>query len=374
MDERDLRKIVGLRHELHARPELSEQEAWTKRRIMGFLEDETTLAVVDCGRWAYAARYVEGTRAVAFRADMDALPMPEGLDVPHASTVPGVSHKCGHDGHCAALCGLALLLERIDCPRSVYLIFQHAEETGTGAVECAPFLPERHVSEVYALHNRSGYPEGSVVLRRGLCQCASKGLSVRMEGRPSHASEPEKGRSPVRALSELALFADELWKDAWHGMAFCTIVGLLIGGRDFGIAPGAGEVHMTLRADREADMEAFDAKIRTKALELAKGGGLRATFETRDAFPETLNDDACVDRAERVARSLGLDVIEMDEPWRASEDFGQFTKRAAGAMIYVGNGDAWPALHTSGYDFNDRILGTMAELLLGIYQDGILDA
>ena len=75
MDGKNLKKIVELRHELHAHPELSMHEGWTKRRLMDFIGANTTLAVVDCGGWFYASRYREGTPAVAFRADMDALPI-----------------------------------------------------------------------------------------------------------------------------------------------------------------------------------------------------------------------------------------------------------------------------------------------------------
>ena len=387
MNKDNLNRIIGLRHELHAHPELSLREGWTKRRLMDFIEENTTLAVVDCGGWFYASRYVEGTRAVAFRADMDALPIPEEGGLPYASQTPGVSHRCGHDGHCAALCGLALELERIERPRSVYLIFQHAEEVGRGAQECAILLPERHVSEVYAFHNRSGYPERAVVVRRGLCQCASKGLTVRMTGRPSHASEPEKGRNPAPALAALAVEAERLQREAWRnmldeaqrpsqgpGMLLCTVVNLQAGGRDFGISPGEGEVSMTLRADREADMEAFEARIRTKAEELAGARGLKVAFEVSDPFPETVSDDVCVDRVEAAARALGLRVLPMEEPWRASEDFGWYTKRSPGAIFYIGAGEDWPALHTARYDFNDGILETAADLFLEIYRAGLGDA
>ncbi|MBQ3457580.1 MAG: amidohydrolase, partial [Synergistaceae bacterium] len=168
MNNENLRKIINLRHELHEHPELSGHESETKRRLMNFLENNTRLAVVDCGKWFYASRYVEGTKAIAFRADMDALPMDETISVPYASRNPSVSHKCGHDGHSAALCGLGLELSRLDVKRSVYLLFQHAEETGQGARECSGFLRERSISEIYAFHNWSGWPEKSIVVKKGV--------------------------------------------------------------------------------------------------------------------------------------------------------------------------------------------------------------
>ncbi len=86
MNQKNLSRVINLRHELHKFPELSGQENITKRRLMDFLESNTSLAVVDCGRYFYASRYIEGTKAIAFRADMDALPINENLNLEYNST------------------------------------------------------------------------------------------------------------------------------------------------------------------------------------------------------------------------------------------------------------------------------------------------
>lgn len=368
MNKDNLKKIVELRHELHTHPELSGREGWTKRRLMDFIKDNTTLAVVDCGSWFYAAHYVMGTEAIAFRADMDALPIPEtGTGLPWASRCPGVSHKCGHDGHSAALCGLGLELESVPRPRSVYLIFQHAEETGQGGQICAALLRERSISEVYAFHNRSGYPEGSVVVRSGLCQCASKGLTVRMTGRRSHASEPEKGINPSFALTALVSHVESLLKEPHQGLVLCTVVNISVGQKDFGISAGEGEVSMTLRADREAEMDALEASIREEAARLAQANGLEVKFEVSDPFPETVSSAECVRRVETAAQGLQLPLLQMEAPWRASEDFGYYTREFPGAIFYIGSGETWPPLHTPEYDFNDAILGTAVDMFLALY-------
>ena len=137
MDGKNLKKIVELRHELHAHPELAMHEGWTKRRLMDFIGANTTLAVVDCGGWFYASRYREGTPAVAFRADMDALPVEERNELPFRSTVPGRAHVCGHDIHTACLLGAAELLQgmRDSFSGTVKLIFQPGEEGPDGAAE-----------------------------------------------------------------------------------------------------------------------------------------------------------------------------------------------------------------------------------------------
>ena len=139
LSEKDAELLISLRHELHRRAELSGAEHHTKELLMAFLRDHTEFDVKDRGAWFYAFRPAgpsadaSSTKApspatsssalpIAFRADMDALPIPESCGLPYASEDPNVSHRCGHDGHSAALCGLALSLNGQMLPRDVYLI------------------------------------------------------------------------------------------------------------------------------------------------------------------------------------------------------------------------------------------------------------
>ena len=198
MEEENLKKIIDLRHDLHRLAELSMHETNTKRRLMQFIRENTDFTVHDCGLWFWCRKDPEeetGRTPVAFRADMDALPMDEQLDIPYASETPGVSHKCGHDGHSAALAGLALELSGVKLMRPVVLIFQHAEEIGAGGKVCAQLISDLRIGEAYAFHNLSGYPQGSVVLRRGLTQPASKGLTVHFAGAQSREL-PGAGKKP----------------------------------------------------------------------------------------------------------------------------------------------------------------------------------
>ncbi|MBQ6970804.1 MAG: amidohydrolase [Synergistaceae bacterium] len=364
MNKDNLRKITALRHELHQHPELSGHESATKRRLMDFIENNTRLAVVDCGKWFYASRYIEGTKAVAFRADMDALPMDEAISLSYASLNPGISHKCGHDGHSAALCGFALELGSLPVKRSVYLIFQHSEETGQGARECSGLLRERSISEIYAFHNWSGFPENSIIVREGVCQYASAGITLTFTGKTSHASEPGKGLNPAYAIAELVREIEGM-----KGSALCTIVNMNVGGRNFGISPGEGSISLTVRAEREADMRKTYNSIISRADELAADHSLSLTKKGSDYFTDTSSDSHCVRKVRAAAGSLGLEVVDMAGALRASEDFGIYTKLVHGAIFYIGNGEDYPAIHTGDYDFNDNILGTAVDMFAGIFAE-----
>ena len=181
-----LSAITQLRHTLHQHPELSMQETETMKILQVFLRENTSLEIHAGDGWFYAlkkasASFQSSSNAgpMAFRADMDALPIAESISLPYGSENEGISHKCGHDGHCAVLCGLALELDRRETDRDVYLIFQPGEEIGAGAKRCAELIREKGIAEIYAMHNLGGYPEGTLVYRRGLTQPASKRAIIR---------------------------------------------------------------------------------------------------------------------------------------------------------------------------------------------------
>jgi amidohydrolase len=364
-------KITELRHELHRHPELSGAEKETKARLMAFIQKYTNLKIVDMGNWFYAlyepAMQTEKS-AIAFRADMDALPVPETISLPYGSEKANVAHKCGHDGHSAALAALAILLEEDpNVRRPVYLIFQSAEETGRGGKSCADFLKGTQVREVYAFHNLSGYPEGAVMVRDLLTQCASKGLLVKFQGERAHAGTPEDGRNPSAALAELALCAQQLQDEP--ASRLCTVVSIQEGSLDFGISPGDGEIAFTLRTESDEELSGMDKTLRQHAEQLAERYGLDVDFSEYDPFPATVNDPRCAEKVRQAASELGLTQVPMEQPWRPSEDFGWYTKVCPGAMFYIGNGDNWPMPHQPGFDFNDHILRIAASVFLKLAEN-----
>ena len=405
MHPSNLEKITLLRHELHQCPEISMQESGTMSLLQSFLRENTTLDVCARDGWFYAfkkgqsgpacdseGRSAASNAPIAFRADMDALPIPETIDLPYGSKNPGISHKCGHDGHCAALCGLALELSGMETARDVYLIFQPGEEIGAGALRCRDLIQEKGIAEVYAFHNLGGYPEGALVYRRGLTQPASEGLKIRLTGKASHASAPEKGNNPAGVLAGIVQFAmgiaaeGKKLKQSFslngsacpvssgesaaagkeNPMRLCTVTGIRLGEGDFGSSPGEGEICMTLRAEVESEMKAMEKAVLTYSERAASDAGLGIKWSIHDYFPETRNHDAPMDKVLVAARKNKMPAIPMEEIWRASEDFGYYLKICPGAMFYIGNGEQYPALHTAEYDFNDRILEKAVDLFAAL--------
>lgn len=356
---------VALRRELHAHPELSHRETWTKARLMEFLWEHTAhLELVDRGAWFYA-RYRSGREGapIAFRADFDAIPVAEDDTLPYHSQNPGVGHKCGHDGHSAALAALAMEVDEAGAGRDVYFIFQHAEEVGGGGQACAALLEEAGIGEVYAFHSMSGYPRGAVCLRDGTMNCASRGMVLAFEGAPAHASTPELGRSPALALAHLVEALDGLSARAGRrGMALCTVVQIAAGEEAFGVAAHRGRLLLTLRAQYEQELEALCASLEAMAGAEAARFGLGWSVEYRDVFPETADDPVCAARVRAAAGALGLEVVEMAEPMRGSEDFGWYLKKAPGAMFLLGNGEDYAPIHSADFDFPEEHIKTACAL------------
>ena len=364
MNEIVLNKVTELRRALHMHPELSMHEKNTMKALPRFLRENTSLEIIDRGDWFYA--YKQGADAsapaIAFRTDTDALPMEDSPGLPYASVNEGAAHKCGHDGHSAAMCAFALMLDAANIKRGVYLIFQHAEETGQGGAVCSKLIREKGIGEVYAFHNLSGYPEGHIIIRRGLTQPSSEGLTIKLTGRPSHASAPENGINPAMAISRIALYSQTLMNKAREGAFICTVVGISVGRGDFGVSPGYGEIKLTLRAEFERELKAAHDDIIKYAQKTAEREGLKFGSEVSDYFPETKNDPSCADRVVRAAKKLGFPAVEPEKMWLASEDFGYYLKECPGAIFYIGNGEHYAALHTEEYDFNDNIIPVAADM------------
>lgn len=370
MKQENYRLAVELRHELHSHPELSMQETWTKARLMEFLLRHTSLELVDRGRWFYAVhRAGEEKPSIAFRADMDAVPVDEAPDlVSYASQCPGVGHKCGHDGHSAALAAFALELESRKVDKNVFLLFQHAEEIGRGAEECVGFLKENDISEIYAFHNLPGVSLGAVAVPEGVAQFASTGMIMRFTGVKSHASYPENGRNPAFAIGEIITAIPTLIRpETYQGMTLITVIQVDVGERAFGTSAGYGELLLTIRGEFEEEMNALRETLETLAREKAEQYGLGCSFAYEDPFPETRNHPRAAAKVRRAAERLGIPVEEMKERFRASEDFGHYTKQVPGAMFYLGDGDHAP-LHTADFDFPDQLIETAVEMFMQLTQ------
>jgi len=357
-----------LRHELHQHPELSNEELWTKQHLINFLKTYTKLEIVDKGNWFYAIYHAQAAKKnIAFRADYDALPMDEMIDIPWASQFPGKAHKCGHDGHAATLAGFALEVDQHGADNNIFFLFQPAEETGDGAIQCVDFINEHNIDEIFAYHNMSGLPYKTVGIIDGTALCASKGMTIHMQGSATHASQPEKGINPAFAIANLVNAIPEFTSSQRNkGLVLCTVVQIDVGENAFGIAASTGTLRLTIRALYEDELNQLQENLENFAKEQAQQYGLQVSFDYNDEFPETFNHKESADKIRAVAKSEGMALIELDEAFRGSEDFGHFTKRTKGAYCFIGNGEEYPHVHTHEYDFRDELIESGVDLFTAL--------
>lgn len=367
MEQHIIDIVRALRAELHGLAEPSGSERRTKAHLMAFLREHTALRLVDEGQWFCAIHRETGACStvacdtLAFRADMDAIPAVNG----------GAAHLCGHDGHAAILAGLGLLLQERKLGRNVMLIFQHAEETGEGGKICAKALLKYGAGRVYALHNIPGYKEGAVLLRRGVFACASRGMTMTLTGAPAHAAYPEQGRNPGFAAARLIAALPELTKqERYRGLTMATLIGADIGGKAFGSAAAQAAIRLTLRAYHDEDMSALIGALQGAAQAEALKDDVGVSFSFSDVFPATVNNDKAISRVENACRRTGLDVIDLPEPFRWSEDFGHYGVYTEAAMAGIGAGEGWPPLHTAEYAFNDGVIPAALTLLYALAENG----
>ncbi|MDX5435939.1 MAG: amidohydrolase [Pontibacter sp.] len=375
----DLPDLIALRRTLHQHPELSGIEQHTAdlivQQLKKYAPDEVYTAVGGTGVVAVFYGYQPEGPHVLFRAELDALPIPEtNTDLAHLSVYERIGHKCGHDGHMTILMGLASLLQKHRLAKGkVILAFQPAEETGAGAFNM--LQDERLLSLrpdfVFALHNLPGVPLHQVVVRNGAFAAASTGMVVELFGKESHAAEPENGNNPGVAMSEIILAFHQIisQKEHFRDLTLLTVIHARLGEVAFGTNPGFGTVMCTLRSFHPNDLQKLKELAQQTVSEIAARHGLAYKITYQEEFPATVNHPKQVWQVQQAAAKLQLNLQEAVHPFRWSEDFGHFTAAYKGALFGLGSGIEQPQLHHSDYDFPDELIPTGATLFYAIAQE-----
>ncbi|MCH8557180.1 MAG: amidohydrolase [Balneolia bacterium] len=371
--------LISKRRRLHQLAEASNKEEQTAAQIEEWLRetgpDELYTGVG--GHGVIAVYGPEGAgSSLMFRAELDALPIPDSRELEHASEDPETGHKCGHDGHMTHLLGLARWLQENRPQKNrVMLLFQPAEETGEGAerVLSDPVFKKLKPERMVALHNLPGYAKHSVIVKKGAFTSASVGVKFHLEGETSHAAHPEDGNSPALAMAALINALSALAGNSFseHTFALVTIVHarLRLGDIAFGTTPGRGVVMATLRAAETEVLERMIPMAEKQAGGICSAWDLELETEQTEYFQTTVNDDELTDSIKRIADENGLDCIEPSYPFPWSEDFGRFSDASRVMLFGLGAGKEHPQLHHRGYDYPDELIVTALRLFIGLINE-----
>jgi amidohydrolase len=242
----------------------------------------------------------------------------------------------------------------------IILLFQPAEETGQGAAAVVndPGFNELKPDFAFALHNLPGYPLGSIVLKPGTINCASRGMIVRLIGITSHSAWPEDGLSPAAPMCDLIQAFTGLPAAADLNQFFCkvTVGHARLGDPAFGLSPGYAEVMTTLRSETDEVMSLLVERAVRLVQEKATAADLSYEISWAEEFIASSNDPNACNIVIKAGRAAGAEVIDFEEALPVSEDFGQFTARIPGAMFFLGAGEDRPGLHQAGYDFPEELI------------------
>lgn len=357
----------GWLHDLHRHPETGFEEtrtaAFVADRLAEFGYDvETGIGGTGVVGTMHGTRAASGTpgRCIAFRAELDALPMQEKAPVAYASQDRDRFHGCGHDGHMVtALTAAAYLAEHRDFDGTVRFIFQPAEELLTGArAMIADGLFERFpCDEIYALHNSPDLAAGQVGVPATAALSSADNIDAIIRANGAHGSMPHTGEDAITAAAHFITSVQQSATRLVDARAAGVIsFGLVHGGTARNILPETVRIEGTMRTtapevrDRLADL-LRDAARATELL-----FGVVISLEVNKVAPVTLNDPACVAAAVAAAtRAVGPDrVVENARNLMASEDFSELSARVPGAYFFIGQ--SGPAPHHPEFVFDPDII------------------
>lgn len=350
-------RVLAWRRDLHAHPELSNRETRTAALVARELRRlglEVRTGVAHTG----VVGVLRGGRpgpVVALRADMDALPVTEELDLPFASKVRttydgrevGVMHACGHDAHTAILLGAAEALAgvRESLPGQVVFLFQPAEEGAPASEEGGARLMlaegafrDPKPDAVFALHVVPQHAAGEIAVRSGGVMASSDRLDVRVRGRQTHAAYPWLGVDPIAVASRIVLALQAIpgrQVDARHPSV--VSIGVIRGGVRGNIIPEEVELVGTIRTLEPAQQGRIHERVRATAAGVAESAGARAEVEIRIGYPVTLNDPELTARMRPTLRRVaGAGNLVEGLPRTGAEDFAYFAREAPGLYFWLG--------------------------------------
>lgn len=367
-------EIIKLRHKLHQHPEVSNNEFETSKRIAQFfnkLNPAQTLSLSNTGK-AFIFEGNKPGKTIVFRSELDALPIKEESSLAYASVNKNVSHVCGHDGHMSILAGLAKkIANEPNLSGRVVFLYQPAEEVEQGAKDIVddPLFKKIKPDYIFALHNIPGIEKHKIILKSGSFSAASKGMTVKLYGKTSHAAEPENGTSPANAISLIIRELNELLNkmDLFSDLALLTIIHIQLGEISFGTSPGYAEIRITLRSFENEDMEVLTSHSEKIIRDITKAENLKCEILYSEVFPASVNNDQCLNYVEQSAKQNHLKIEKIEKPFKWSEDFGYYSMKYKTCLFGLGSGISQPPLHNPDYDFPDDLIETGINIFYSIY-------
>lgn len=354
--------MTAWRRHLHTIPELMfechQTAAFVVERLREFGITEIHEGIATTGIVAIIEGQGDGP-TIGLRADMDALPMQEETGLPYASTIDGMMHACGHDGHTTMLLGAArYLAETRNFKGRVALIFQPAEENGGGGEVMVKegILDTFDIKEVYALHNAPGVEVGNFYTTPGPIMAAADSFDIHIVGNGGHGAMPHATADPIMAAVGIANAIQTIVSRNNYSQdnLVVSITQIHTGSAD-NVVPEKAYMNGTVRTFDPAVRTMVMARLEAIVAGQAAAYGVEARMDYLVGYPATINEPERTEFAAEVAREIAGDagVDGNAPPEMGAEDFAYLLEKRPGSYLFVGNGDT-AGLHHPEYDFDDE--------------------
>lgn len=336
-------EMVADRRFLHMHPELSHQEVETPAFIASRLESLGIEVRRNVGGRGVVGLIRGGKpgKTIAFRADFDALPIDDQKDVAYKSTVPGVMHACGHDGHTAALLGFAKAMNEIkeELPGNIVLIHQFGEELSPGGARA--MIEDGcldGVDLVFGAHLQSQMPADKVYVRDGFLQASEDALKITVTGFGTHGAEPHTGVDPILAASHIMVALQSIVsRNADPLKELVVSIGSFHAGHADNVIPNEAVMEGTIRVFDPELRKLASRRVREIAESVGRGLGCEVKVEIATGYDSVNNDPEAMNMVRRgVEGVFGENVAIETNPVMPVEDFSYYLQHRPGAYFFVG--------------------------------------
>lgn len=374
-------QVIEWRRHIHQNPELSFNEVKTSLYVEDLLKSFGNIEVTRPTKTSVVGilKGAKPGKTVAFRADMDALPIKEATGLPFSSTAENVSHACGHDGHTAMLLGTAATLSKMKdkINGTIYFIFQHAEEQPPGgAIDIIKSGVLNEVQAFFGMHVLPDYPVGNIgILPNDAASTTSDLFELTIHGKGSHGSMPHLGIDPIVIGAEIVNTLQTIVsRNVVPGELAVISIGKFQSGEVANVIADKAELAATIRTTSSSTRKLVENRIKTIIDNVVKAHGATYDLNYISSYPAIQNDAHLNEQAKKSAiKTLGQERVFNAPLMTASEDFSYYKDVAPITFLTLGVGKG-PANHNPGFNLDENALKNgvrvQVQILLDYLQNG----
>lgn len=377
----ELEFVQNTRRYLHQHPELSMQEYETTAYIESFLKEleipyERPIQTGIIG-------YLKGNsnHTIAYRADIDALPIQEVNDISYKSTVDNVMHACGHDGHTTALMLFTKrckdLYDKDQLPHNVVFIYQPSEETEAGANQLiqSKVFDKHNIEKIYGVHIMPFEDAGTVAYKNDEITASATEYRFYLNGLSSHVASKEEGKAASEAMMHVLSQVTQIQQFHLNGLNRNIVhVGQFNVGEAINTVPQNGYLEGTIRTYDTNDLQIVKDQMQKIAASVELLFNVTCTLKFAEGYPPTINDASLYEGVTNALSEVNLTQHELEKPYLFGEDFSFYRNLAPSYFVFFGTRniekDYVYGLHTNRLNFDEEILISIADYYTALLTQG----